>query len=89
MAANAASTSPRVSAGAAAAGASAIAARTAAGPSPIRPWRGWPERNAAAAAISSGASRRSSSASAPIFSVRERVAATRREVVTRSKNSIA
>ena len=50
----------------------------------MRPWRRCPDRIATATGTSAGSSRRSSSASAAIFSLRARVAAMRSEVATTS-----
>ena len=62
---------------------------TVAQPTPMRPWRGSPIRNPTTVSISSGAARPSTSASAAIFVVRDRVAATAADVATRSANSTA
>ena len=64
---NAASTS-EISRAGVAAGAASEAARMAAYPTPIRPWRVVPERNATAGSISASASRVRRSASRRIFS---------------------
>src|SRR5438093_12314086 len=80
------STSARVSSGARLRGPLA-AARTAEGPTPIRPCRGPADRKATAAAISSGSSRRRSEASRLTFSDRAEVSAIFREVASSSAKS--